>query len=396
MNITYLNPHADDFCAAPVSFSIIKRRALRKYRYLLDEPLKRGQHVDVFIDGTLSSLITQHIFNRLPKFLRFFILRIEIHFWLKLNKFDDKIKIHYSPDTITDKSVLYLFSYKNCTGNFDRRLTEIEHFDLKIINLSHYMIRTREKGQNCAKLSNVIFTSEADVSNHRFFIRFFGSRHTVITLPFMVEERFKLTKILSARERKCAATGSFHALEYEKPKNFYKDFRSYFGLDYYHPLRKAIYDNQNALKDFFASKVSPYREARRITRFLGFFQKFDLSQKKYFSFDIVDFYNSYVFANIGEEAHGLPAIGAFEAMACGCILIGEEPYYTTIGMVAGQHYLAHNGKLDDILDVIKNNRNKIKELQKISTAAITYVENNCRAADLYDKFIIEVTSKLKK
>lgn len=396
MNVTYLNPHADDFCAAPISFSLVKRRALKKYRYLLDEPIKRGQKVDVFIDGTLSSIVTQSIFNRLPKFIRYFILRVELHFWLKLNNFKDKITIHYSPDSITDKSVLYMFAYKNCTGYFDRRIQGIECFRLKIINLSHYMIRTREKGQNCAKLSNVTFTSEADVSSHRFFVRFFGSRRNVITLPFMVEDRFKLDKELSTREKKCAATGSFHALEYERPREFYKDFRSYFGLDYYHPLRKAIYDNRSSLGEFFISKISPYREAGRFSRLLSFLQKFDLSQKKYFSFNIVDFYNSCVFAIIGEEAHGLPAVGAFEAMACGCVLVGEEPYYTSIGMVAGEHYLAHGGELSDVLDVIKNKRDKTDELHRISMAAVKYVENHCQATGLYDRFVSEVSSRLQK
>ena len=395
MNITYLNPHADDFCAAPISFKLAKRRALKKYGYLLNEPIKRGQSVDVLIDGTLSSLIPHNIFDCLPKLLRFFILRIEIYYWLKLNNFENKIKIHYSPESITDKSVLYMFSYKNCTGSFAKRIAGIESFNLKIINLSHYMIRTREKGQNCAKLTNVVFTSEADVSNHRFFIRFFGSNRDVIALPFMVEERFKLIKILSGREKKCATTGSFHALEYERPREFYKDFRSYFGLDYYHPLRKAIYDSQDRLEEYFISKISPYREAGRLGRFFKFLQKFDLSQKKYFSFNIVDFYNSCIFANIGEEAHGLPAVGAFEAMACGCILIGEEAYYKNIGMVAGKHYLTHDGHLEDVLDVVKNNRDNIKKLNNISNGAIDYVENNCRAVVLYDKFMSKVSSKLE-
>jgi hypothetical protein len=61
-SLTLLNPHADDFVSTPVSFWLVGRRSLRKYSYLLDEPMRRQQRVSILVDGTLSSLISQNLF----------------------------------------------------------------------------------------------------------------------------------------------------------------------------------------------------------------------------------------------------------------------------------------------------------------------------------------------
>ena len=52
-----------------------------------------------------------------------------------------KVRVHWTPETISDRRNIYLFSYKNCTDNFELRRNCIEAFDRKIINLSHFMIR---------------------------------------------------------------------------------------------------------------------------------------------------------------------------------------------------------------------------------------------------------------
>ena len=53
-----------------------------------------------------------------------------------------------------------------------------------------------------------------------------------------------------------------------------------------------------------------------------------ISQSNYFSIDIVEEYNKYKFAFIGEESIvGLPGIGVFEAILCGCIPIINDFCY---------------------------------------------------------------------
>lgn len=383
MTFTLLNPHADDFVASPLSFKWANRRALRKYSYLISEAVKQKQDVHILIDGTLSSLIPQDFFNILPAFLRKSILRYEIKKWLELNELTNKVIIHWSTETIKDKSCLYLFSYKNCVGAFDKRLKTIEEFDLKLVNLSHFMIRTAEKGRNSQKLSNAIFTSEADITHTPFFQKHFGSNQKIFTLPFMVKDRFTVSKNLSKRDQRCAATGSFHALQTETPQKYYRDFMNHFKVDTYHPIRKLLFKNQSKINNHIDCKISPYRENGS-----AWFNRFDFSQKSYFSFNIVDFYNSHPYALIGEEIHGLPAIGAFEAMACGCVLLAEEgDFYKGLGLKAGTHYITHDGTIENICAVIDQLNQNQTQVETISKAGLEYVENNCKAPILYQKTI---------
>ena len=65
-------------------------------------------------------------------------------------------------------------------------------------------------------------------------------------------------------------------------------------------------------------------------------RKLDVKQKSYFSFDVVDFFNNNKYALVGEEIYGLPGIGFFEAMACGCTLLGQSGrFYNSLGLVSG-------------------------------------------------------------
>jgi glycosyltransferase involved in cell wall biosynthesis len=386
MMLTLLNPHADDFIAGPVSFKLAKRRALKKYSYLLSEQVTRFGYVNILIDGTLSSLFPQTVFSVFPKTLRRLILKWEIKQWLTLNALEDKVRVHWSPDTIEDKSKLYLFSYKNCTGAFDERIEMIEAFDTKIINLSHFMIRTREKGENAQRIRNVIYTSEANLSDTDFFTTYFGYNQKVIALPFMVADRFKRNVDHSDRSDRCAATGSFHALQYEKPHHYYSDFMNFFDEDTYHPIRKSLYHQRDEIKEFIESRISPYREKGH-----KLLSRLDIGQKQYFSFDVVEFYNQYKYALIGEEIHGLAAIGSFEAMACGCTLIGSKGnFYNGLGLERGIHYVEHDGTFESIKSAITFLRENPSKASEIAENGYQYANTFCNAPALWDLLIDQI------
>jgi hypothetical protein len=106
------------------------------------------------------------------------------------------------------------------------------------------------------------------------------------------------------------------------------------------------------------SFVSPYREPTKslFSRLLG---KMNASQKKYFSISLVERYNQYQMAIVGEEASGFPALGAFEAMACGCLVLVSKEYYKGLGF-SEDAFLIHHG-IDEILEKIqwvKSNQDK--------------------------------------
>lgn len=390
MNIVYLNPHADDFIATPVSFALANRRALKKYSYLFSEAIKESGNVDILLDGTLSSLLPQRMFMWLPRFIRILMLHVELFIWIRLNSLQGKVNIHWNTDSLEPNALLYLFSYKNCVAAFHERIQLIEFFERKVINLSHYFICTKEKAQNIAKLSNVILTSEADLTSNKYYQSFFKKDYPFIALPFQVSERFSATIPWSERKDKCAATGSFHNLLEERPHERYQDFIHFFNLDSYHPVRKLIYNNREALSDKIDCRISPYREKKRNV-FRSLIERFfDTSQKRYFSFNIVDFYNDHKVALVGEEVHGLPAVGAFEAMACGCLLIVQDEFYKGLGLQTGKHFLSHSGNLETIEKAIHEALKVNRKNEQILENSIRYVEENCRAEVLWKKLLNEL------
>ena len=381
--LTLLNPHIDDFMACPVSFWLLGRKPLVKYGYLIDEQIRRFGSVDVLVDGTISSLFPKRIFGYLPKIIRHFLLRKEIKKWVKINNFMGKIKVHWTPETISDRRNIYLFSYKNCTDHFESRRKYIEAFDRKIINLSHFMIRVSEKSKNTQSLRNVVYTSEADLSDEPFFVKFFGGSNLVLTLAFCVASRFEIKKPFRSRVDRCAAAGSFHNLENERPRSFYKDVMNFFHTNTYHPVRKLVYENQHLLGGYINCAIAPFRENR-----IGLLRKLDVRQKSYFSFNVVDFYNNNKYALVGEEIYGLPGIGFFEAMACGCTLLGHSGrFYNGLGLVSGVHYVGHDGTLDGITRAIDYLRENPEKAEEIAENGKEYTNTHCGPDALFDKLI---------
>jgi hypothetical protein len=388
--LTLLNPHADDFVKRPVSFWLARRRALKKYEYLVDEPTARGETVDILIDGTQSSLLGGNVFLRLPRWLRLALLHIEIAIWRRINGFNGKLVVHWSPDTIKNRTFLYLFSYKSCVGGFQQRRAAIEQFEQKIINLSHYFIRTKEKANNIASLQNVCLVADSDIRGNSYFQRFFPADRPIIVLPFAINGRFAPRKALSERRGICAATGSLHNLNEELPKSYYRDFLDFYKSDTYHPVRKVLYSAKDELANWLTCRISLYREmdtrAAALARVMRWW-RLDMQQTEYFSFDIVDFYNNHKFAIVGEELSGFPAVGSFEAAACGCVMLGQEGlFYKGLGLKANVDYLTHDGTIAGIHNAIEQTMNTPGRIDDISRAGLAYVAQHCAPSAVWDAF----------
>lgn len=397
VRLTLLNPHADDFIKLPVSFWLVQRRALVKYAYLLDEPLSRGDHVDILVDGTLSAVFGQTLFLRLPRWLRLALLWIEIALWKRINGLDDRVVVHWSARTIADREFLCIFSYKGCVGAFAERKKLIDQFRHKIINLSHYFIRTSEKAANIAQLDNVTLMAESDLRENAYFRKYFPGCRRLLVLPFAVASRFTVRVPISERRGICVATGSFHSLRDEEPAEYYEDFLNFFGMDTYHPVRKLLNGARAETGDWLTCRVSPYREMSGRSRVLTNLVKalrLDAAQSRYFSFDIVALYNDHKFAIVGEEVSGLPAVGFFEAMACGCVMLGQQgSFYAGLGIVPGVHYLTHDGSVDGIRRVIDEALSVPGRVEEISRRGRAYVEEHCTSSAVWNSLQHVVTEQ---
>ena len=242
-------------------------------------------------------------------------------------------------------------------------------------------------------LQSVRLVADSDIRENPYFQNFFPADGRIVVLPFAINARFRASKPLSERPGICAATGSFHNLNEEFPKPFYRDFMDFFRSDTYHPVRKILYYAKDEIAVWLTCKVSYYHEKKtRVSVFakaltwLGL----DIQQTEYFSFNIVDFYNGHKFAIVGEELSGFPAVGFFEAMACGCVMLGQQGFYEGLGLEANVQYLTHDGTISGIHSVIERAMKTPGRIETISRAGLAYTARRCAASAVWDALQAEL------
>ncbi|MCC2624732.1 MAG: glycosyltransferase [Burkholderiales bacterium] len=395
--ITLYNPHVDDLFAKPPHFSLLKRKALKKYGFFITEEIARRGKVNVVIDGTISAFIPTKFFIYLPKVLRHLIAAAEFILWRKINGFDHRVSRVALPKAPTDQ-ILFAFSYKAAAEGFSLRRELFLKYRATIFHMSHYFISTSVKATNLAQLKNVCLAGDSDISENNYFKHFFSwYNKKFLVMPFAIEPRFTYLQDFAKRDTRCVATGSFHDLKQEIPVKKYEDYRKKTGSDTYHPIRKEIYKNRIALTDIIESKISPYRSLEKTSKLKQILRHFSISQKQYFSIDLVDLYNNFQFAIVGEEEFaGFPALGAFEAMACGCILIGNPSTYSGLGLLANIHFLTYNGQLEDLINKLKHYRHTdLNILLQISKNGAKFAANYFSQASIYNKWNLELQEIIK-
>ncbi len=383
-----LNPHISDFIAEPVIYKFIKRRPLKKYGYLLEEPIKNNEVASILVDSTATSIIPMGIYKKLPYFLRLVISKIEIKYWKKINNLSAaNVSVFFNTKNIDKKFTLVFLSYKNYK-NAHSLIKTCNQFASSIVHISHYHNEAKMQSEVLSQIKNIVIAADTDITNSPSFLQFYQwYTKPVFILPFQITERFISSKSLQQRIKKAIATGTFHKIENHLEMS---DFRNATGANSLHPLRRTIFENKEKVNSFMDVLVSPFFEpptSKKIWKSF-FSEKINASQKNYFSFNIVDKYNEYLFAVVGEEFFsGLPGIGAFEAMACGCILIGHPNCYENIGMVAFEHYIPQTtNTLEEIQNIIEVYKDNIELLEKISNNGIALVKSKFSPTQLFHSF----------
>jgi hypothetical protein len=392
--IILYNPHVDDFLAEPLHFKFLRRRALKKYGFIITTLLNHQGFIPVIIDGTLSSLIPDRYFGILPSFLRNLISNLEYKYWIRINKFSAFKRI--SPLSIDlETHTLLAFSYKATTGNFLLRLKLLRRFKHVVFHLSHYFVRTAEKANNLNQLPNVWLAGDSDISENYYFQTFFDwYKKEFLFLPFAVKAKFLTKTPLSSRDSRSIATGTLHDLRLEQPASAYQDYINCTGFDTYHPIRKEIYMARGEISGQIDSKVSLYRNYSAGFKGLEVLQHVQVTQKTYFAMDIVDIYNNYLFAIVGEEESGFPALGMLEAMACGCVVFANPARLKSMGLVAGKHFLPYDGTLSDLLSALSLAESR-SDLESISLQGQLIVKS-CFSEQVVGEFWIRTIHSLDK
>jgi hypothetical protein len=331
-----LNPHIIDFVAEPVLYKLAKRRPLKKYGYLISEAIKKYGSISILVDSGASGFIPMSIYVKLPYFLRLLFSKIEISWWKRRNNFTGEVKIFYKPTQMQDKKNLVFFTYKHYKNPLELAKT-CAHFKNCIAHLSHYHNDTQLQSNALKQIENIHLAADVNIADNAYFKKYFDwYKKKIFILPFAVEDRFIEKGDWQLRKNKALSIGTFHFLEEsflsgKAPE--LKDFYETTKAKALHPLRRAIFEKKDTLTDHIDCMNSPYIETKKGNSFWHMFAPKNMfaGQKKYFSFNIVDKFNEYKFAIVGEELiTGLPGIGTFEALACGCIVIGDKSAYGSI------------------------------------------------------------------
>ena len=384
--ITLYNPHVDDFLAEPPHFRLLKRRALKKYGFFIPGELARVGEVRILVDGTISAFVPEKYFILLPAIFRNGIASIEFALWHKINKFDQRVKRVEAPTSPVD-DVLLVFSYKAATSGFPLRKALLSKYKAIVFHLSHYFVSTGEKAKNISKLDNAWLAGDSDISDNPYFRHFFfWYRRDFLVLSFSVATRFREIHEFNVRQPRCIATGSFHDLTHEIPAEKYTDYISVTGFSTYHPIRKTLYECAAEISESIVCKISPYRPIEKVSKLKRLLRHFSVAQKNYFAINIVELYNNYQCAVVGEELSGFPALGSFEAMACGCILIGEPSAYAGMGLVAGVHFVPHDGTLKSVIQAVKLVVS-MDDGARLSRRGQGFIKKNFRPETVYKKWI---------
>lgn len=379
MRVVFVNLHSDWMLVKAASVYIFKFSAAIKHGYLLKYLLEHPEYevCNYINDRGFSTLRNDNdILMRIFNVFRF----AENKMTMKVNRIDSKsITILKKVSEIRPDDLVIL--YNICKDNF-RGMSGVYAF--KALSMLHFHGRAKESGIiNDANIS-CLFGEVNLQKNCELYRRYYHVSKPWVVHPFVYAERFQNKTPFKERKNMAFATGTITYKVHEEFLNTYGD-----SCD--QPSRKQIKDNpeffkktiyctssdyleDNPGKDVKQTDIMPVKLFKKIYNRL-----FTGKQKKYFSFDMVQAFNSYKMCIVGEEVLGIPGIGFVEGMACGCAYIGiDSPAYHDWGLISGVHYITYDGTKEDLRRVIEyyqRDENQ-EELERIADCGCAYVREH--------------------
>lgn len=393
MRIVFVNLHGNEFLVKTLNKIIFKQSVAIKHKYLLDYLLRQPDiEVCSYINEkgfSLASELNPWVMRLLYPF-RFLEHRIVMR---KNNIPLKKIKVIRKISDLRTDDIMLLYQFGKTQFY---RAKEIPC--LKAVSMVHFTgDMFTSKLLEDSDISILWGESELTQFSDIFKRNYKWYDKEMIVLPFVPEQRFKNVIPFNERENRAFATGT---ITY-RDEPFHTDI---YGDPCVQPSRKQIKDHAEELKAFIECTSSDYLEdakehqikKERISFLTKLYVKTHTSQKKYYSFNMVDSFNHYKMCIVGEEIVGQPGIGFVEGMACGCAYIGQNKgYYEKYGMQAGVHYIAYDGSLEDLKSKIAFYQmpEHQDELMNIAKAGNEFVQNNFKGDVVARKLLEELQRK---
>lgn len=377
--VVFVNLHSDWMLLKTASVYIFGFSPAIKHGYILKYLL---EHPEYEVCNYINDRGFSWIRNGNEKLLDFLnIFRFaENRKTMKINGIQKKqiVVLKNSSEIRPDDMVIL---YNNCDDNF-RTISGVNAF--KALSMLHFQGMKKENKRNNAANVSCLFCEVNLQKNSLIYRRYYHNELPWVVHPFVYAERFKNKVPFNQRKNMAFATGT---ITYKKHEEFLETYVD--PCD--QPTRKQIKDNPEFFKDTIYCTSSDYLEdnagktikktdippVKILKRIYNRF--FTGNQKKYFSFDMVEAFNSYKMCIVGEEILGIPGIGFVEGMACGCAYIGQDMLaYRDWGLIPGVHYITYDGTKEDLKRVIEYYQmdEHQAELEQIAKTGCEYVRMN--------------------
>lgn len=408
--IVFYNPHKIWLKETVRGFKA-KTRQQKKYDYLIDEYLLSSNEIFFYIDQSQKAdLFNGPLFFLNNNFIEFWI-------WILLSRIPiKKVRLIYSLEGLSYQDSVVLFAYGHFNFNDQNKISNSEHIvnklnkseAKKIIHISHFGYNTSYLANSLRQINNLTIVSECDLKvTSKLFNKYFKwYKDDVYILPYVPETRFKSLIKFEERKNKVVAYGTLtHPMSD-------KDFLEVYPKGILQPMRQELYQNKEKLKNILDCNISPIGEniqnatslAKRIIRrlYIDFLTLKDILHKILFSKknidiskdraifkkDIVQEMNKYKYAVVPEEIIGIPALSAFEAMKCGCVLIGHgNEIYESLGMQAHIHYFPYNGTISGLENAVSELNSDQKLAKFISEEGKKFSDDFLNEKVVLSKFL---------
>lgn len=394
--IVFVNLHADWMLLETAEVHIFKYSKALKHGYLLKYLLNHPEYeVCNYVNDRAFSLVSGGS-ERLHGFLNLFagMEWNAVYRWNGILK--ERITTIKRIQDIREDDIVIL--YNVFSSNF-RQITDIHAF--KALSLLHFFGKDGEcKRIKGGRIDCLI--SEANLSKtSEIFNRYYDLNLPWVIHPFVFAERFVNKTPFADRKNMAFATGT---ITYKK----HPEFLEVYGDACDQPHRKQIKDNPEFFADTIYCTSSDYYEDSALkevgkddNKLVRLYKNlhnrfFAGKQKKYYSFDMVEAFNSYKMCIVGEEILGVPGIGFVEGMACGCAYIGiDSPMYTDVGLIPGVHYITYDGTKEDLKRVIEYYQMDEHQaaLEQIAKTGCEYVRTHFNGDAVAEKLLHDLEAQ---
>lgn len=397
--IVFVNLHSDWMLVKAASVYVFKYSAAIKHGYLLKYLLEHPEYeVCNYINDRGFSWLRKDN-EALMKALNLFRFA-ENRKTMKVNGIDQsKITILKKASEIRPDDLVIL--YNICYDNF-RGMSGVDAF--KALSMLHFHGRAEEEA--IIRDANIqCFFGEVNLGKCcELYRRYYHIDKPWVVHPFVYAERFRNKMPFAERKNMAFATGT---ITYKT----HQEFLDTYGDPCDQPTRKQIKDNpeyfcdtiyctsSDYLEDDTGKKINP-NDFALIKLYKKFYNRTHVGkQKKYYSFDMVEAFNSYKMCIVGEEIYGIPGIGFVEGMACGCAYIGQDmPAYRDWGLIPSVHYITYDGTKEDLKRVIEYYQmdEHQAELEQIASAGCDYVRTHFNGDTVAEKLLHDLEEQQKE